>query len=200
MNIETIIVSALISIVIAWLTMRLALYRFYREKWWDKRATAYLELIDILYDFKEDYSVMEDHEHAKYSYNPIDGELLYPDDILSKDDESELWRRMSITHNKLKKIKGLGPLIFTEVALEKISKFIKRDDEVRRMSLDDQIDNVDAYHEMKTGANELYNEFKNVVIVELKLKSTFRDKLYRLPQWIFTQYIHAEHEYRKNFK
>jgi hypothetical protein len=195
----SILTTVAISFFTAWLTMRLALHRFYREKWWDKRATAYLDLIDVLYDFKEDYGVMEIHEQAKYGYDQ-NGEHQFPEDILSKDDESKLWVRMSITHDKLKKIKGLGPLVFTDVALEKVSKFIKRDDEVRRMALGDEIDNIDAYGEMKTSADELYNEFKGIAIVELKLKSTFKGKLYRIPQWIFTQYIRAEHEYRKNLQ
>ncbi|POX25813.1 hypothetical protein C3464_00725 [Serratia marcescens] len=175
------------------------MYRFYQEKWWDKRATAYLELIDVLYDFKEDYGVMETHEQAKCGYN-LDGKNPFPEDILSQDDEVKLWERMLITHDKLKKIKGLGPLVFTDVALEKVSRFIKRDDEVRRMAIGDEIDNVDAYSEMKASADDLYNEFKTIAIVELKLKSAFKSKLDRLPQWIFTQYIRAEHEYRKNLQ
>ncbi|EMG3984911.1 hypothetical protein V4287_000396 [Serratia marcescens] len=203
MDVDTIIVSALISMVIsligAWVTMRLALHRFYREKWWDKRATAYLELVDVLYDFKESYGVIEASELAKV-ITDHDGEPIYPEDILSDSDESELWKKMQVTHYKLAKIKGLGPLIFTEAALNKVSAFINRDNNVRRMVLQDEIYDVEAYGEMKAGADNLYQEFKTIVAVELKLTSGVKSKLDGFIQWVFSQYIRAEDEYRKNIR
>ncbi|EMF7565435.1 hypothetical protein V4F78_004947 [Serratia marcescens] len=203
MDVDTIIVSALISMVIsligAWVTMRLALHRFYREKWWDKRATAYLELVDVLYDFKESYGVIEASELAKV-ITDHDGEPIYPEDILSDSDESELWKKMQVTHYKLAKIKGLGPLIFTEAALNKVSAFINRDNNVRRMVLQDEIYDVEAYGEMEAGADNLYQEFKTIVAVELKLTSGVKSKLDGFIQWVFSQYIRAEDEYRKNIR
>lgn len=188
-----------ISLIGAWVTMRLALHRFYREKWWDKRATAYLELVDVLYDFKESYGVIEASELAKV-ITDHDGEPIYPEDILSDSDESELWKKMQVTHYKLAKIKGLGPLIFTEAALNKVSAFINRDNNVRRMVLQDEIYDVEAYGEMKAGADNLYQEFKTIVAVELKLTSGVKSKLDGFIQWVFSQYIRAEDEYRKNIR
>lgn len=199
MSIENILITIFISCLSAWVTMRLALHRFYREKWWDKRATAYLELLDTLYDFKEDYGAMETSEQAK-SYCNNDGTPIYPEDIISDENESDLWKRMSITHDKLKKIKGLGPLVFTEDVLEKIAVFIARDNEVRRRAIGDEIDNMDAYGEMWKSADDLYNEFKSIATIELKLKSRFVNKLEKITQWIFTQYIRAEDEYRKSLQ
>lgn len=179
--------------------MRFALHRFYREKWWDKRATAYLELIDALYDFKENYGIIETSEFAK-ELTDHDGEPIYPEDILNDSDESELWKKMQVTHNKLTKIKGLGPLIFTEAALNKVSAFLNRDDNVRRMVLHDEIYNVEAYGELKAGADNLYQEFKAIVAIELKQTSGFKSKLEGFIQWVFSQYIRAEDEYRKNLQ
>ncbi|HFI5333995.1 TPA: hypothetical protein ACGQS5_001654 [Serratia liquefaciens] len=197
MNIETIIVSALISIVIAWLTMRLALYRFYREKWWDKRATAYLELIDVLYDFKKDYDIVYQSEFA-VRFQDQDPSL--ENDIMSKKAQDELWLRMKGTYAKLDKITGLGPLIFTESALEKLIAFDKRGEEVDRAINDEEIDTFEAYEELSRGADKLYDDFKKIALVELKLKSKSQVILKSAWDWMRIQYIRAKDDYNANFK
>ena len=196
MNIETIIVSALISVVIAWLTMRLALYRFYQEKWWDKRATAYLELIDVLYDFKKDYKIAFQSEFAE---RLKDQEASLENDILSKGARDELWSRMKITYAKLDKITGLGPLIFTESALEKLIAFDKRGEEVDR-ALDNEImDVLDAYQELSISADNLYDEFKEIALIELKLNSRTQVILKSVWGWMCAQYARAKDDYIANF-
>ncbi|NWA70833.1 hypothetical protein HX775_02735 [Serratia proteamaculans] len=186
-----------ISFFTAWITMRLALHRFYREKWWDKKATAYLELIDVLYDFKEDYGTMQDHEFSK-GFSNNNGEPYDSKDTLSSEDEAIIWKRISITRGKLEKLKGLGPLIYTEIALEKISEFIKRDYEVSQMAHGDEIDNFDAYGEIRKSAEDLYKEFKVIAEFELKLKTGFKVFFETTIKWMITQYIRAEDEYLKN--
>ncbi|HIE0017526.1 hypothetical protein P8971_17945 [Serratia marcescens] len=197
MNIGTIIVSALISVVIAWLTMRLALYRFYREKWWDKRATAYLELIDVLYDFKKDYDIVFQSEFAE-RFQDQNPSLI--SDILSKETQDELWLRMRETYAKLDKITGLGPLIFTESALEKLIAFDKRGEEVDRAINNEEIDAFEAYEELSKGADKLYDDFKKIALVELKLNSRSQVILKSVWGWMYIQYARAKDDYNANFK
>ncbi|MBP1129253.1 hypothetical protein JOE25_000796 [Serratia sp. PL17] len=197
MNIETIIVSALISIVIAWLTMRLALYRFYREKWWDKKATAYLELIDVLYDFKKDYEIVYQSAFAE-RFLDQDPNLAF--DILSSEKEKNFWIRTEGTHEKLSKIIGLGPLIFTEAALEKLSAFDERGEEVAKAFNDDEFDKLDAYQEISDSADKLYDDFKNIALVELKLKPRHKVILENVWGWMRIQYVRAKDDYNANFK
>lgn len=151
--------------------MWLALHRFYREKWWDKRASAYLELIDVLYDFKTDYETIADNEYDKtHGYDWEGNEHEVP---LDKDAEAELWQKLSLTHKKLEKIKGLGPLIFKEDVLNKISKFIEEDRKVSQLAMNDHLDNHDAYNEISNSASELYEEFKQIALLELKVTSRY---------------------------
>lgn len=166
----SILTTVAISSFTAWVTMRLALHRYYREKWWDKRATAYLDLIDALYDFKKDYETIADNEHTKSNYQR-DDEVI--DEPLSKEDEAELWERLSVTHKKLEKIKGLGPLIFTDDALLKVSNFIENDKKVSRLAMSDAIDNFDAYNEISISADELYKEFKTIALKELNVTTWY---------------------------
>lgn len=59
---EKLLPSLLAGIVGAYLTARLSLWKFYSEKWWNKKEEAYTEIIESLYDLlqyceikKEDY-------------------------------------------------------------------------------------------------------------------------------------------------
>jgi hypothetical protein len=196
-NIDTIIVSALTSVVIAWLTMRLALHRFYREKWWDKRATAYLELIDVLYYFKKDYEVVYNSAFAE-RFLDQDDSLQF--DILSDEKEKEYWARIGETHEKLSKIMELGPLIFTEAALEKLAVFDERGDEVARAVNDDEFDKYEAYQEISGSADNLYEDFKSIALVELKLKPRYEIILKKIWSWMYIQYARAKDDYNANFK
>jgi hypothetical protein len=40
----------LIAIVTSFLTVRLAVWRFHSEKWWEKKAEIYAKLLEALFD------------------------------------------------------------------------------------------------------------------------------------------------------
>ncbi|HAT2876979.1 hypothetical protein UDX32_05385 [Serratia marcescens] len=201
MNVEMIItsgiISVLISIVSAYLTMKFALYRFYREKWWDKRATAYIELIDILYDFKKDYRTIVDSVFAE---GAIDAYPEISHQILDKARESNLLKSIDITHRKLDKIIGLGPLIFTENALEKLNNFNKRVEKADGEVDEESFYVYSYYKELSDGADDLYNEFKISALLELKVNHDDNNILRRAKHWMLSQYTKARDDYRDNFK
>lgn len=197
MNIDTVIISAITSVIIAWLTMRLALHRFYREKWWDKRATAYLELIDVLYYFKKDYEVFYKSALAE-RFLDQDSSLQF--DILSDKKEKEYWVRIEETHAKLSKIMELGPLVFTEAALEKLAVFDERGEEVAKAINEDEFDKLDAYQEISDSADKLYDDFKKIALVELKIKPRYKVILENIWGWMRIQYVRAKDDYNANFK
>jgi len=43
-----IIKNLIIAVVVSWITVKLSLRRFYTEKWWERKAQAYSEIIDSL--------------------------------------------------------------------------------------------------------------------------------------------------------
>lgn len=47
------IVPILTGVAAAWFTARFALNRFYHEKWWEKKHTAYSQLIDDLIEIEK---------------------------------------------------------------------------------------------------------------------------------------------------
>lgn len=58
---ETILIQAAISLVVApltaYLTVRFALQRFYREKWWEAKMRAYTDIIQALHHMRRDLEI-----------------------------------------------------------------------------------------------------------------------------------------------
>lgn len=50
----------------AWLASKLALRKFYREKWWDKNYEAYISLIDDLIYMRDSYAKQYSFEEDKH--------------------------------------------------------------------------------------------------------------------------------------
>lgn len=56
----------IIGVAAAGFTAYFALRRFYREKWWEKKHTAYGQLIDILIEMKSIYAMASNHYQRIY--------------------------------------------------------------------------------------------------------------------------------------
>jgi len=50
--VQSILAGLLVAVPTAYLTVRLSLRRFYREKWWEAKRIAYLELLEIFHHLK----------------------------------------------------------------------------------------------------------------------------------------------------
>ena len=46
--IKSLLIGAVVAVITAWITVKLALRRFYTEKWWERKAQAYSETIGSL--------------------------------------------------------------------------------------------------------------------------------------------------------
>ncbi len=57
-----IIKSAIIIVVASWITVKLALRRFYTEKWWERKAQAYSEIIGSLAKMRICFDKWEDEQ------------------------------------------------------------------------------------------------------------------------------------------
>lgn len=74
-SLETISIQTAISLVLAiltaYLTVRFALQRFYREKWWEEKMRAYTDILQALHYMKRDLEIsvareMEGREETEY--------------------------------------------------------------------------------------------------------------------------------------
>ncbi|ANZ05350.1 hypothetical protein [Raoultella ornithinolytica] len=62
----SLLVPIITGVVAAGFTAFFALNRFYREKWWEKKHTAYGQLIDILIEMKSIYALAVIHHERIY--------------------------------------------------------------------------------------------------------------------------------------
>lgn len=100
----------------AWITTFFALRRFYSEKWWEKRATALIELTDAVYQLK----LLQEYNYDLRDYHrgpPEDS----PDFVeLSKDQLDEMELAAAKARKLIAKYSQVGPLLITD----KLSKIL----------------------------------------------------------------------------
>jgi len=67
--IKSLLIGAGVSGITAWITVKLALRRFYTEKWWERKAQAYSEIIGSLAKMRVCFDKWEEElfEHKKTS-------------------------------------------------------------------------------------------------------------------------------------
>jgi hypothetical protein len=73
-SLTNLVVSLLIAIVSAVVTVQLAFRRFRSERWWEKRANSYAELMEALHDFKR--GILRDEAEAGSGQGPADTERI----------------------------------------------------------------------------------------------------------------------------
>lgn len=107
--------------VAAWLTAQFALRRFYSEKWWEKRATAFIVLTDAVYQVKlfQEYWVALDEarkggpeEYANFKE-------------LSSTEKNELIEKDKLAMGVITKFSQVGPLQITEKASKLLITYLQ---------------------------------------------------------------------------
>lgn len=90
------LLNTLTGLIISVVTVQLALFRFHREKWWERRFQVYQTIINALYDMKkyidECLSQLYDERHrAQFgSDGEDDDSVRLDDDLVRKRSEAEL--------------------------------------------------------------------------------------------------------------
>jgi ABC-type amino acid transport system permease subunit len=103
----TIVMSLIVAIVSAYLTTRFALGRFYSEKWWERRAAAYLSIIESTHHVRE---------HADTNLT-----FLRRSRDLPPDGEKRLEEEMKSAMAELRKQRDIGQLLLSENAIELVN-------------------------------------------------------------------------------
>lgn len=106
---SSIIAAVISAIIAAYLSSRLALRKFYSEKWWERKERAYVEIIDAFYDLiqyceiqKNDYGQGTGFDEAK---------------------EREFRDRYNHAHWKIKRATDVGAFVVSleaEIALKEL--------------------------------------------------------------------------------
>lgn len=105
----------------AWLTTRLALRRFYNEKWWEKRANAFIEITDAVYQIK----LAQEYNVELKVYGRL-GPHEYPNFIVLNELQiNEILGASKKANDIVKKFSQVGPLLVTERVSKLLSDYIK---------------------------------------------------------------------------
>lgn len=95
--------SVVIAVVVAMVTVRLALKRFHTEKWWERKSTAYVSIIEALHH-------MRDHADTNLTFALMQRDL--------QDDGAEQLRlKMAQGLSELRKQRDMGDLVLSPAAV-----------------------------------------------------------------------------------
>lgn len=103
--------------LVVWLATFLALRRFYSEKWWEKRASALIEITDAVYQLKLSQEYYDDLKEFRRC-----GPEGYPSFTeLNEKQLIDMSEASSKARKIIDKFSQVGPLLITE----KVSKLLK---------------------------------------------------------------------------
>ncbi|HDL8511541.1 TPA: hypothetical protein PXR53_002772 [Yersinia enterocolitica] len=142
----------------AFLTTKIALGKFYKEKWWEKRAIAFNELIQSVYIVKESYGKALDELY----------EFHDDDSSLSKED----WDKVDLIHLDMVRLSELGPLTLTTHAAKLLKDYDIKRKEINSKVNSSEMEVPDAYATMVENSDSLFKELLHHARKELKISDS----------------------------
>jgi hypothetical protein len=110
--------NVIVAVIVAIITVRLALKRFYREKWWERKSAAYISLIEALHHVR-------DYADTHYTFA-----LLRQD--LPEDGAEKLREKMKEGLSELRKQRDIGDLILSPPAVLLVTTLLEELDDSAR--------------------------------------------------------------------
>lgn len=157
--------SVLAGIVGAFITTRIALGKFYKEKWWEKRAIAFNDLIHSVYVVKESYQRALDECYE--FHDSATG--------LTKED----WAKVAQIEIDMERLSQIGQLTLTAHAARLLKAYGDKKRLLNAAVDTTEVDVPTAYSLMVDYSNELFGDLLNHARDELKI-SGFKDKINRI--------------------
>jgi len=154
--------SVLAGIVGAFITTKIALGKFYKEKWWEKRAIAFNELIHSVYAVKEAYQKALDE---CYNFHEPSTELT-----------KENWDEVAQIETDMERLSQTGQLTLTAHAARLLKEYGDKKRLLNSAVDATEVDVLTAYSCMVDYSNELFFDLLNHARDELKI-SGFKDKV-----------------------
>lgn len=159
----TLISGAITGLVVAFFTTRYALARFYKEKWWEKKLAAFLEVTEYIYKIKR----AEDYWFAEVESENYANELFQ---TLSAEEQELLRTECIIAMKELIRISHLSSFTLSKKASVLLMNYIKEHDEIYPSWWDDEIDSFEASEKSNELINKLLVDILNEAKCELKIK------------------------------
>lgn len=97
------------SILSAYLAVQLALRRFYKEKWWERKLSAYMSAFEALHLFRFVYAEWQD--------------IFLEERDINTEDKQELLRKRRVAESDIRKAIDIGELLITKEAVDILDAF-----------------------------------------------------------------------------
>ena len=110
--------SLVIAVVTSLLTVRLALQRFRRERWWDRKAESYSRIVEALHGLVDFYEVSFDDHISHRERN--------------EDQEAKMEAEFEQHRREVRKATGIGAFIISEKIAKVLSSLEKESHKNRR--------------------------------------------------------------------
>jgi len=102
-----------VSIITAYITVRLSIKQFYSQRWWDKKAEAYSQILEHL-------------SYLRYYYEELSDDLLRADTTLDTDHTKSLNEGYRRSKESITKAAAVGEFIVSETTTKAISKLLSK--------------------------------------------------------------------------
>ena len=149
-------ISIFSGAIAALIATKLSLGRFYKEKWWEKRALAFNDLINSVYVINDVYK-----RALEECYAFTEGDAL-----ISKEE----WSKSHDLHSQFDKLSLIGPLTITDKASEMLKIYLKKRREIYDQVGVDAIDATTAFSIMAEESHKLLDCLLVEAKRELKIK------------------------------
>lgn len=135
----TLIVPITTGAVAAALTTYLALNRFYREKWWEKKHVAYNQLIDKLFELKDLY--VHASNFTEMQYEAMRGKRSEPKGSVD-------WSKLNELRAQVQRLYVLSPISFSGNVKALLDDLLTQDSNKNYSIYEEGYPDFIAYHEM----------------------------------------------------
>ncbi|WGE27669.1 hypothetical protein PHA77_09105 [Edwardsiella tarda] len=135
---KTLIPSVITGGLVAWVTAKFALNRFYNEKWWEKSQIAFVDTIENVYKIKR----ANDYFYQKFMSEQHDDEMF---ESLSKEEEDNLHKESHFATQEITRIQCSAALILTTKSASLIETYLTESAKIRPLWWVDAIDTEEAW-------------------------------------------------------
>jgi len=163
-----IVISLLIAVVSARVTLHYALKRFYFEKWWERKAEAYNRIFEALHHLKNHV----DHELAFIDIEPpvrLEGEKVL----------KELIEKMKSATGEIRKQADIGAFVISEEAVRALHTLQTELDEAVTKEIKITRDLPKHYNLRLSAVNKCLESMRHIAEKDLKGPMTARECVIR---------------------
>jgi hypothetical protein len=103
--------SVVVAVISAYIGARIALRRFYSEKWWERRAAAYTAIIEAVHHIRE-------HADTNLAFTLAGKDL-------PSDGDKELTQKLQSAIAELRKQRDIGSLVISDEAVMELNNLFE---------------------------------------------------------------------------